>query len=261
MSVLPRGFATTVEYFFLMKITGHTVLVTGGASGIGLAFAKRFLAEGNEVIVCGRREHKLREAQAAHPALVIRACDLGDADQRAQFAAWVTETFPALDVLVNNAGIQQRVSLAGDITWKALHEEISINLEAPIHLSMLLLPHLRTQAQPAIVNISSGLAFVPLAATPVYSATKAAIHSYTLSLRHQLSTTNVEVIEIAPPAVNTDLGGPGLHTWATPLHEFADVAFARLRAGEIEIGHGFSIEAMRASYEDRQRIFDRMNKH
>lgn len=242
-----------------MKLSGHTVLVTGGASGIGFAFAKRFLAEGNEVIICGRREDKLREAQAAHPSLHTRVCDVADPEQRRQLAAWAVKEFPKLDVLVNNAGIQQWLKLTDDIDWTTCHNEIAINLEAPIHLSLLFLPHLRNQQQPAIVNISSGLAFVPLAATPVYSATKAAIRSLTLSLRQQLAATPIEVIEIAPPAVNTDLGGPGLHTWATPLDEFADAAFAQLGAGSIEVSYGFSQEAMHASYEDRQRIFERLN--
>ena len=235
------------------------MLLTGGASGIGFAFAKRFLAEGNEVIICGRREDKLREAHEAHPSLHTRVCDVADPEQRKQLAAWTINAFPKLDILVNNAGIQQWLSLNDDIDWSSCHNEIAINLEAPIHLSMLFLPHLRKQQEPAIINISSGLAYVPLAATPVYSATKAAIGSFTLSLRRQLAATPIEVIEIAPPAVNTDLGGPGLHTWATPLDEFADAAFAQLRAGSIEVSYGFSEEAMHASYEDRRRIFDRMN--
>jgi uncharacterized oxidoreductase len=244
-----------------MKPSGHTILVTGGASGIGLAFAKRFLADGNKVIICGRRAEKLREAQSAHPALHTRACDVSDPQQRVELVAWATKAFPAMDVLVNNAGIQHQVSLQETGDWTPLHREIAINFEAPVHLSMLMVPHLRNQPQAAIINISSGLAFVPRAAVPVYSATKAAIRSFTLSLRHQLKQTSVEVIEIAPPAVDTDLGGPGLHTWGVPLEEFADAAYAQLREGKTEIGYGFSLDAMRASHEEREQIFERMNQH
>jgi uncharacterized oxidoreductase len=124
----------------------------------------------------------------------------------------------------------------------------------------LFVPHLLDKKRPAIVNVTSGLAFVPLAVTPIYSATKAAMRSFTLSLRRQLADTPIEVVEIIPPAVDTDLGGPGLHTWGVPLDEFADAAFDQLRAGKIEILYGFSDESSRASSEQRDAIFERMNK-
>ena len=124
-------------------------------------------------------------------------------------------------MLVNNAGIQNRTPIAGG-DWPAAHQELAINLEAPIHLSMLLAPHLARRQNPAIVNVTSGLAFVALAEMPVYCASKAALHSFTMSLRRQLAHTPVQVIEIIPPAVDTDLGGPGLHTFGVPLDEFAD---------------------------------------
>jgi uncharacterized oxidoreductase len=133
-------------------------------------------------------------------------------------------------------------------------------LEAPIHLATLFIPHLLGQERPAIVNVTSGLAFVPLARVPVYCATKAALHSFTLSLRHQLAHTPVRVVEIVPPAVNTDLGGPGLHTFGVPVGEFADAVVSRLRAGDLEIPYGFSAQASRASYEDREALFTRMNQ-
>jgi len=242
-----------------MKLSGHTVLVTGGASGIGLAFAERFLAENNRVIICGRREGKLREAQERHPELRVRVCDVGDEYQRVELATWAFQEFPKLDVLVNNAGIQRRMSLVDQIDWPEIHREIATNLEAHIHLATIFAQRLREKAG-AILNVTSGLAFVPLAAVPIYSATKAAMHSFTLSLRQQLADSAVEVIEIVPPAVNTDLGGPGLHTFGVPLQEFADAAFAQLRAGATEVFYGFSAEASRATREERQRIFERMNK-
>ncbi len=131
--------------------------------------------------------------------------------------------------------------------WNDIHNEIAINLEAPIHLSCLFAGHLRTAASPAIINIGSGLAFVAMASAPVYCATKAALHSFTLSLRHQLSKTPVRVIEILPPAVNTDLGGAGLHSRGTPLEEFTNAAYERLKSGDLEFGYGFSEKSRNAS--------------
>src|SRR4051794_20045273 len=174
----------------------HTVLVTGGATGIGYALAIRFLRAGSRVIVCGRREDRLRAAAAKNPKLETRVCDLSADGERLAFVAALRRDVPELDVLVNNAGIQRRLRLADDEPWADTHQEIAINLEAPIHLSRLLIPHLLERQQPAIVNITSGLSFVPLAQVPVYCATKAALHSFTLSLRHQLASTPIQVIEI-----------------------------------------------------------------
>jgi uncharacterized oxidoreductase len=242
-----------------MQLNGNTVLVTGGASGIGLAFARRFLDAGNTVIICGRREEKLREAREGHPGLITRACDLATPAEREALIGWATTEHPALNVLVNNAGIQRRLSLAEQEDWAATREELVINLEAPIHLTRLVVPHLTTRQPAAIVNVTSGLAFAPLARTPVYSATKAALHSFTLSTRHQLKDTGVEVIEIVPPAVDTDLGGPGLHTFGVNVDEFADAVFARLGGSEIEIGYGFTEAARTASRAEVDQIFQRVN--
>jgi uncharacterized oxidoreductase len=242
-----------------MKVNGHTVLVTGGASGIGLALAVRFLAAGNDVIICGRRADKLREAGEKHRGIHTHASDLSDPSGREALARWVTAQFPKLDVVVNNAGIQHRVDLTGDVAWPFVHEEIATNLEAPIHLTTLLIPHLLRAAEPVVVNVTSGLAFVPRTAVPIYSATKAAMRSFTLSLRQQLEKTPIEVVEIIPPAVNTDLGGVGLHTFGVGLDEFADAAFAQLAAGEAEASYGFSAEARKASEDERAAMFRRIN--
>jgi uncharacterized oxidoreductase len=246
-----------------MDSSGHTVLVTGGASGIGLAIASRFLAAGSRVIVCGRRESALQAAAAAHPGLVTRVCDVARAEEREALVAWVVREFPALDVLVNNAGVQRRVRLTEPEPWAATREELAINLDAPVHLSLLLLPHLRSRVDAGgsatVVNVTSGLAFAPLAIAPVYSATKAALRSFTLSLRHQLAETGVRVVEIVPPAVNTDLGGPGLHTFGAPLGEFADAVMARLAAGETEIAYGTAEDRARAAHAAFDAAFARMN--
>ncbi|MGZ3687398.1 MAG: SDR family oxidoreductase [Bdellovibrionota bacterium] len=242
-----------------MKLGQNTVLITGGASGIGLALAERFLKAGSEVIVCGRRESVLAEVKHKHPAIHTRVCDVSDPKGRAELIAWATRDFPKLNVLINNAGIQRRVELSRPENWEETAEEISINFEAPVHLSMLAIPHLTKQEKPALINVTSGLSFTPLANVPVYCATKAALHSFTLSLRHQLKKTKIQVLEIIPPAVNTDLGGPGLHTFGVPLDEFADSTMKRLEKGDLEIPYGFSEKASRGSRQELDELFARMN--
>jgi uncharacterized oxidoreductase len=243
-----------------MKLDSNTLLITGGASGIGLALAERFLQAGSTVAICGRREDKLQEAQTKHPQLITRVCDVADAEERAALFDWATRELPALNVLVNNAGIQQRFALQAAPNWQHIHNEIAINFDAPVHLSTLFIPHLIQQPRAAILNVSSGLAFSPLAFAPVYCATKAALHSFTLSLRHQLAGTRVEVIEIIPPAVQTDLGGAGLHTQGAPLDAFADSIMAQLQEGALEATFGFSAESSRASREQLDALFQRMNQ-
>jgi uncharacterized oxidoreductase len=189
-----------------MQMAGNTVLITGGATGIGLALAEQLLAD-NTVIVCGRREDKLVAAQARHPQLHVRVADLSLADERTGLAAWLLATFPNLNVLVNNAGIQREFRVDTDDLASRFEDEneIDVNLTAPIHLTFLLLPHLLRQESAAVVNISSGLGLVPVAVMPVYCATKAAVQSFSTSLRYQLANTGVRVFDVAPPLVETDL--------------------------------------------------------
>jgi uncharacterized oxidoreductase len=243
-----------------MNLANNTVLITGGASGIGFALAERFVRAGSTVIVCGRRADKLQEAQQKLPGLHTHVCDVGNAAERVALLDWVRTEFPALNVLVNNAGIQNRVQLATDTEdWEARRQEIIINVEAPIHLAMLFIDQLQAQAHPAIINVTSGLAFAPAAFVPIYSATKAALHSFTLSLRHQLKQTPIQVLEIVPPAVNTDLGGPGLHTFGVPVDDFADSVMARLAAGEVEVGYESSETRRLASRTELDAAFEQMN--
>ena len=244
-----------------MDINGHTILMTGGATGIGYALAERFLDAGNTVIICGRRADRLEEAHVKHRALRTRVCDVTDLAQRVELAEWAFGEFPELDVLINNAGIQNRQQLLESPGWPSMHQEIATNLEAHIHLSTLFAPRLAKRPHAAILNVTSGLAFVPRSAVPVYSATKAAMRSFTLSLRHQLAGSSVEVIEVIPPAVDTDLGGAGLHTWGVPLNDFADSAFEQLREGKREVTYGFSVESMNASAEQRESLFQQINSH
>ncbi len=189
-----------------MKITGNTILITGGATGIGLALAETFLREGNQVIICGRREEKLQEAKLKLPSLHVRVCDVSKDSERETLFQWATNTFPSLNLLINNAGIQKEVDLrTGAVDLSGDEDEIDINLKAPIHLCAMFIPHLSEQRESAIVNITSGLAFTPLAVVPLYCATKAGLHSFSQSLRHQLRNTSIKVFEVAPPIVDTEL--------------------------------------------------------
>jgi uncharacterized oxidoreductase len=189
-----------------MDISGQTVLITGGATGIGLALAEALVSRGNDVVICGRRRDRLLAAKKRLPSVHIRVCDVSKRASRESLTRWVARRFPSLNVLVNNAGIQRTVDFRKGVRdLPSVDAELLTNLTAPIHLSALLIPHLRKQPRAAILNISSGLAFTPVAAVPVYSATKAAIHSFSLSLRHQLRDTTVRVFEVAPPIVDTEL--------------------------------------------------------
>lgn len=245
-----------------MKLSGNTILITGGSAGIGLALAQRLHISGSKIIICGRRTEKLREAESQLPGVVTRVCDVAKVSDRGALFKWVAEHYPETNVLINNAGIQRRVNfLNNEEEWSRHSEEIAINLEAPIHLSALFIPHLLKQKSPYIVNVSSGLAFIPGAFAPVYSASKAALHSFTMSLRHQLSQTPVKVVEVIPPAVQTDLGGPGLHTFGVPLDEFADSVIKNLESGAEEFGYGTSETGRKASRQEIDAGFTRMNKN
>ena len=240
-----------------MQTSGNTILVTGGSSGIGLGLAHAFVEAGNEVVVCGRRKDALEALEKALPKVHILVADTGNLADRQRLLTEATTRFPALNVLVNNAGIQRKVDFAKGEAWADTASEIAINLEGPMHLSMLFIPHLEKQARPLIANVSSGLAFVPIAAMPVYCATKAALHSFTLSLRHQLAKTPIEVVEIIPPAVRTNLGGS--HDFGTPLDEYVASVMAQLADGRRETTYEMSVHASQASRAELDEIFHRLN--
>lgn len=206
-----------------MKITGNTILVTGGGSGIGRALAEAFHARGNQVIISGRRQQALDEVVAANPGMAAFTVDMADAQSIRGFAEQVVAAWPSLNAVLNNAGIMKAEDiLAAPDYLPTAEETIATNLLGPIRLTAALLPHLQKQAQSTILTVSSGLAFVPMALTPTYSATKAAIHSWSVALRHQLRNTGTRVIEIAPPYVQTSLMGESQQTdeRAMPLADF-----------------------------------------
>jgi uncharacterized oxidoreductase len=233
----------------VMNNPHNTILITGGSSGIGMALVERLLAEGHTVITCSWEEEKLKEVKTRNPNLHIRVCDVGIPEQREKLATWVLENFPDVNVLINNAGIQNRMNLLyQDKTWDEYEQEIRINLSGSIHLTMLFANHLAKQKNAAIINVSGGVAFTPMAATPIYSATKAGIHSFTQSLRDHFANTGVEVFEIIPPGVaGTYLGGRGLRTSGVPLDEFIDSVMNGLHGKEAEIAYDTSARVYRAS--------------
>lgn len=209
-----------------MKLSGNTILITGGGSGIGEALAHRFHDRGDTVVIAGRRQAALDTAAAGRENIHTMTLDADDPAAIAAFAAEVTARFPALNVLVNNAGIMrpERLDAARDLG--ATEATIATNLLGPIRMTDALIDHLVARGDGVVVNVTSGLAFVPLVMTPTYSATKAALHSYTVSLRSALAG-KVEVIELAPPAVQTELTpGQSTREGYQPLDAFADEVLA-----------------------------------
>ena len=206
-----------------MKTTDNTILITGGGSGIGRGLAAAFHALGNQVIISGRGQKALDETTAAHPGMKSLTVDMADPASIKIFAARLTEEFPALDVVILNAGIMRPENLlapSGDLT--DAEAMITTNLLGPIRLTAALLPLLQKQPHATLMTVSSGLAFLPLAMTPTYCATKAAIHSYTQTLRYQLKDTSIEVLELVPPYVQTTLMGDqqAADPRAMPLADF-----------------------------------------
>jgi len=239
-----------------MKLAGNTVLITGGATGIGLGLTQRFIQENNKVIICGRRESALAEVVKKFPSVITRTCDLSMASERENLFTWIAKEHDDTNVLVNNAGIQQWMSVADHNFFQKAKEELAINIEAPLHLTSLFL---NLSSLSTIINVSSGLAFAPLAKVPVYCASKAFLHSFSLSLGYMLRSKNIEVIELIPPALNTDLGGKGIHDEFPPIADFIEAAFEQLKQGKPAITWGFSEAMINAGPEELQKAFARMN--
>jgi uncharacterized oxidoreductase len=248
-----------------MNISGNTILITGGATGIGLALAEAFLEKENEVIICGRRKDKLEQAKDKFPQLHTYPCDVADRQKQKQLYVQVLAKHPDLNILVNNAGIQKEVKFKKGLTdLQDEEDEIAINLQAPVRLSARFIPHLLKQKEAAIVNISSGLAFIPIAFMPLYCATKAALHSFSLSLRHQLRDTPIRVFEIIPPTTDTELdrGARDRRGQADRGIQPDIVATATLEAmkkDEFEIAVGQAEFLRNSSRTDFQKVFKMMN--
>ncbi len=228
-----------------MKLTGRTILITGGTSGIGLELARELVKRGNTVIVTGRDQGRLDAAQQALPGIHVFRSDVSDPEAITGLRGQVLARFPNLDVLVNNAGIMRNLDLNRDRDLIDVTREIEVNLCGPIRMIQSFLPHLKARKGALIVNVSSGLAFIPLPLSPVYCATKAAIHSFSQSLRAQLGGTGVTVIELAPPAVETPLFRGEFQEEskgqkAMDVKVLARQAIAGIEAGRLEIRPGLS---------------------
>lgn len=247
-----------------MNITGNTILITGGGTGIGRALAEALHARGNQVIITGRREAPLVEAVAANPGMAWATLDIADPAAIRAFAAQVVRDHPALNVVVNNAGVMLAEDLKAEpFDLDTVETTVATNLLGPIRLTAALLPHLRAQKASTVVTVSSGLAFIPLAATPTYNATKAAIHSWSQSLRHQLADTSVEVLELAPPAVATDLmPGHAENPNSMPLADYTAEVVSLIERGDTPRGE-ILVERVKplrfAERNDYQAVFERLN--
>ena len=239
-----------------MKLVNNKILITGGGSGIGLGLAERFINDSNTIIICGRREAVLNEVAGKFPSIITRVCDLAIAEERVELFNWVAQNHPDLNVLVNNAGIQNWMGVADDDFYEKADNEIDININAPVHLTKLFLS---LPALDTIMNVTSGLAFVPFSKVPVYCGTKAFLRSFTLSLRHMLKETNTEVIEIIPPAINTNLGGTGIHNNHPSVNDFVESIFKQLQEGKTELTFGTSETRAAANNAAIAEYFSRLN--
>ncbi len=228
-----------------MKLQHRTILITGGTSGIGLELARQLLERGNTVMVTGRDQNRLDAAKQALPAIHTFRSDVGDPAAIASLHEAVLSRFPDLDTLVNNAGIMRNLRFGKDRELEDVAREIELNLSGPVRMIQRFLPHLRTQPGALIVNVSSGLAFIPFPAAPVYCAAKAGLHSFTQSLRIQLQGTGVTVVELAPPGVETPLfrGEFAAETRGQKpmsVQVLARRAIAGIEAGRLEIRPGLA---------------------
>jgi uncharacterized oxidoreductase len=239
-----------------MKLSGNKILITGGGTGIGLGLAERFIQEKNTVIICGRRESALKEAVVKFPSLITKTSDLSVEAGRIDLYNWISKNHPDVNVLINNAGIQNWMNISDCDFYQKANAEININILAPIHLTNLFM---NLKSLNTIINVSSGLAFVPFSKVPVYCATKAFLRSFTLSLRHSLKSTHIEVIEMIPPALNTDLGGKGIHHAHPAVSDFVESVFRQLKEGKTELTFGMSEGRAKANNESIAEYFKRMN--
>lgn len=250
-----------------MQLSGNQVLITGGGSGIGLAMAEAFLGAGSEVAICGRRSERLQAAQARRPGLKIHACDVTQEKDRELLLQWAIAEMPRLNVLVNNAGVQRDIDFSGGLgEFFRGENEIRVNLEAPILLTGLFIPLLASNFNPAIINVSSGLGFVPTARMPVYSASKAGMHAFCMAMRLQLAPSGIKLFEIVPPAVDTALNPQGRAKRGGFKPDLDPATFVAgvmkdLAADVPEIGFGMTKSLIKASRAELDRSFQEMNRH
>jgi uncharacterized oxidoreductase len=239
-----------------MKLSNNKILITGGATGIGLGLTERFIKEDNTVIICGRRESTLKEVTDKFPTVITRACDLSSEKDRVELYKWIAEEHSDLNVLINNAGVQKWMTISDIDFYQQANEEITTNVLAPLHLVSLFT---KLKSLTTIINVTSGLAFIPFSKVAVYSATKAFLRSFTLSLRHILKGSDIEVIEMIPPAINTDLGGKGKHDGLPSVSEFVESIFVQLKDGKNELTFGTSAARAEVNNQGISEYFNKLN--
>jgi uncharacterized oxidoreductase len=246
-----------------MKTSGNTILITGGGTGIGFSMAQAFSQAGNGVLICGRREAKLLEAQRRLPSLKVKVGDISSEEGRENLATWAMSL--GVNVLINNAGMQRMVDFTRGLPSLIEGDnEIRCNLEGPVYFTARLVPHLMRQKEAAIFNVSSALGFVPLAIMPVYCATKAAIHSFSVSLRHQLSASGIKVFEVIPPTVDTELdrgarARRGQTNRGIPPEEVAQAVMKAMAEDRFEIAVGMAVNLISGSGTNFEQLFKSMN--
>jgi uncharacterized oxidoreductase len=228
-----------------MQMTGNTIFITGGGSGIGRGLAEAFHHLGNKVIISGRRADRLQATIGANPGMTAFELDVSNPTSIKRVAADLVAQNPSLNVLINNAGIMLVDDVGGAVDEGLLVSTVTTNLGGPIRVSAALIDHLKAQTNAVIINVTSVLGFVPLVPTAIYSATKAALHSYTLSQRYALRSADVQVVELAPPWVRTELLNSTEESRAMPLAAFIDGAMAQFADGadEILVGEAVSMRA------------------
>jgi uncharacterized oxidoreductase len=220
-----------------MNLQGNTIFITGGGSGIGRGLAEALLAKGNKVIISGRRINVLEEVTKVNPGMDFIELNIEDPKSIASVAASLTKKYPALNVLINNAGIMKPDAVQGVVEDSLVFSIVTTNLLGPIRMTSALVEHLKSQPKAYVIHVTSGLAFVPLAITATYSATKAALHSFALSQRYLLKDSSVKVLELAPPYVQTELMGAQQATdpRAMPLKGFIDETMQELGTDANEV--------------------------
>jgi len=226
-----------------MNISNNTILITGGSSGIGLAMAKEFLKHNNVVIICGRSTQRLEQVRLLNPKLRTIQCDVSDDLSSSEMVNAVLKDYPALNMVVNNAGLMHLHDVAkNSLDLELQKKEIMTNIYGPISLCDRFLPHLKKQKHAAIINVTSGLAYMPFVASPVYAASKAAIHSYSLSIRGALKNTSISIIEVLPPMVDTEMTHgmdmPGIKK--IKPEKLAQIIVSKIKNGQTEIRPGAS---------------------
>jgi uncharacterized oxidoreductase len=240
-----------------MKLAYNKILITGGATGIGLGLTERFIRENNTVIICGRREATLKKVAGKYPSVITRVCDLTVEAERIELYNWVAENHSDLNVLVNNAGIMNWTKATDSDFYQHATDEITTNILAPIHLTTLFL---KLKSLDTIINVTSGLAFVPVSGAPVYCGTKAFLRSFTLSLRHSLKSTGIEVIELIPPALETEIShGKNLNMGYPSVEDFVESIFQQLKDGKTELTFGTSETRAKATNDAIRDYFNKLN--